>query len=124
AIECLAKDNLLIVSGEVKLTDFIRSGLDVVELARQVWYDIGYGDDREQLTVINHIRSQSPDIAEGNADESRTEAVGTDFGGAGDQGIMVGYATRETAEGVPLEWLLARNLCSRLRELQTSGTLP
>ena len=79
------------------------------------------GDDGEQLTVINHIRSQSPDIAKGNEDESRTEAVGTDFGGAGDQGIMVGYATRETAEGMPNEWLLARNICAKLRDLRTAG---
>lgn len=123
AIECLAKDNLLIVSGEVKLTDAIRSKLDVVELGREVWKGIGYGEDGEQLTVINHIRSQSADIAEGGASGPRSESAGTDDGGAGDQGIMVGYATRETAEGMPLEWLLARNLCARLRDLRTGGTL-
>jgi S-adenosylmethionine synthetase len=127
AIECLAKDDLLIVSGEVKLTDAIRARLDVVELARTVWKEIGYGEDGERLTVINHIRSQSPDIAEGKTEnsqeETRSDGVGTDFGGAGDQGIMVGYATRETAEGMPLEWLLARNLCQRLHDLRRDGTL-
>ena len=124
AIECLAKDNLLVVSGEVKLTDAIRSRLDVVELARQVWEDIGYGSDAAQLTVIDHVRSQSADIAKGSRKPKRSGGVGIDFGGAGDQGIMVGYATRETKEGMPLEWLLARNLCQRLHELRVSGALP
>ncbi len=124
AIECLAKDNLLIISGEVKLTDAIRARLDVVSLAREVWKGIGYGEDAEQLTVIDHIRSQSADIAEGGATGPRSDGAGTDDGGAGDQGVMVGYATRETEEGMPLEWLLARNLCFRLRDLRTSGTLP
>lgn len=123
AIECLAKDDLLIVSGEVKLTDSIRARLDVVELARKVWKEIGYGEDGERLTVINHIRNQSPDIAEGKKEESQAGGVGTDFGGAGDQGIMVGYATRETSEGMPLEWLLARDLCRRLHDLRRNGTL-
>lgn len=126
AIECLAKDNLLIVSGEVKLTNEIHSHLDVIRLAREVWKDIGYGDDSEQLTVIDHIRSQSPDIAQGKAEgegESVADGVGTDFGGAGDQGIMVGYATRETAEGMPLEWKLARDLCRKLHDLRHDGTV-
>jgi S-adenosylmethionine synthetase len=112
AIECLAKDNLLIVSGEAKLDPRIRSGLDVVELAREVWKRIGYGTNTEELTVINHIRSQSPDIQRG-----------TNIGGAGDQGIMVGYATRETPEHMPREWVLARDICMKLRDLRTSQTL-
>lgn len=116
AIECLAKDNLLIVSGEVKLTPAIRAALDPVALARQVWLDIGYGDDAEQLTVVDHIRAQSADIAEG-------AGTGIDAGGAGDQGIMVGYATDETEEMMPPEWLKAKNLCRRLHDLRESGEL-
>lgn len=111
AIECLAKDNLLVVSGEVKLTDEIRMQLDIVHLARDVWYGIGYGPDPEVLTVIDHIRNQSPDIAHG-------AGSGTDAGGAGDQGVMVGYATAENPEMVPPEWLQARNLIMRLHELR------
>src|SRR5262245_7766237 len=78
AVECLVKDNLLVISGEVKLTPWIRGQLDVVRLAKKVWRDNGYGDiwhggyagrddqDDEnfcgELTVINHLRSQSLDI--------------------------------------------------------------
>lgn len=89
AIECLVKDNLLIVSGEVNIPPHIYAKLDVTSLAHQVWKDVGYGDNKEMLTVINHIREQSPEIA-------GSDGKGTNFGGAGDQGIMVGYATDET----------------------------
>src|SRR5437879_940339 len=84
AIECLAKDNLLVVSGEVTLPEPVRSRLDVAELTRKTWAEIGYGNNPDGLTVINHIGSQSQDIAEG-------AGGGVDHGGAGDQGIMVGY---------------------------------
>lgn len=113
AIECLAKDNLLVVSGEVSLPERIRGSLDVTELARQVWEQVGYGTNVEELTVINHVRSQSADIKQG-----------VDPGGAGDQGIMVGYATDETAEFMPREWLYARNICLRLAELRKEQKLP
>lgn len=113
AIECLAKDNLLIVTGEVKWTDAIRTGIDVQEIARDVWRKIGYSDFVEELTVVDHIRAQSPHIA-----------LGTDVGGAGDQGVMVGYATDETQEMMPKEYVLARDLCARLGELRNSKTIP
>lgn len=117
AIECLAKDNLLIVSGEVNLTPAIKGELDIIDLAREVWKRIGYGEDEEELTVIDHVRTQSKDIAQG-------EGSGVDTGGAGDQGIMVGYATSETAELMPKEWVLARDICLKLAELRKSGALP
>ena len=116
AIECLAKDNLLIVSGETKWPAEIRSQLDVIELARECWLKIGYSTNGEELSVIDHIRAQSPHIAEG-------AGTGTDFGGAGDQGIMVGYATSETPEMMPKEYILARDICMRLRDLRRSGEL-
>jgi S-adenosylmethionine synthetase len=136
AIECLVKDNLLIVSGEVKLPPEVRNELDVVRLAREVWKNVGYSDiwrggyghlDKDQaygeLTVINHLRSQSPDIGEG-AGKDVGEGTGTDNDGAGDQGIMVGYATDETPELMPREWVLARDLCSKLHDLRVEGALP
>jgi len=112
AIECLAKDNLLIVSGEVKWTDAIRNRIDLTELAQDVWRKIGYSSTGEELTVINHIRAQSPHIAQG-----------VDTGGAGDQGIMVGYATDETPEMLPKEYQLARDMALRLRTLRREGVL-
>lgn len=109
AIECLAKDNLLVISGETKWPDEILHKLNTIELARKVWKDVGYGTNHEELTVVNHVRSQSPDISTGGG-------TGVDEGGAGDQGIMVGYATDETPEMMPEEWVLARNLCLALRD--------
>ncbi|MAE65398.1 MAG: methionine adenosyltransferase [Phycisphaeraceae bacterium] len=116
AIECLAKDNLLIISGETKWSPDILKQMDIVELAREVWAEIGYSADGEDLTVINHIRSQSPHIAQGSG-------TGVDQGGAGDQGIMVGYATDETDEMMPREWVFSRNICRTLRDLRRDSTL-
>jgi S-adenosylmethionine synthetase len=112
AIECLAKDKLLIVSGEAKLPEDIRGQLKIVNLAREIWEKVGYSSNAEELTVIDHIRSQSPDIAQG-----------VDDGGAGDQGIMVGFATDETPEFMPLEWVFARNICKRLADLRKTQKL-
>jgi S-adenosylmethionine synthetase len=112
AVECVAKDNLLVVSGEVRVPDTVKLQLDVVDLAQEVWKTVGYGSDSTTLTVINHIRPQSINISEG-----------VDPGGAGDQGIMVGYATDETAEMMPAEWVMARDLCLKLRDLRVNGTL-
>jgi S-adenosylmethionine synthetase len=118
AIECLAKDRLLIVSGEVGFSEKIRAEIDIHELAREVWERVGYGQ-RDELTIINHIRNQSDHIRQG-----------VDIGGAGDQGIMVGYATSELINGkentqmMPLEWVLARDICFELRKLRVEQTLP
>lgn len=113
AIECLAKDNLLIVSGESRWPDEVGSQLDIPDIAKKVWTSIGYSETGEELTTISHIQAQSPNISDG-----------VDPGGAGDQGIMVGYATAETPEMMPKEWVLAKNICWRLKELRTDNTLP
>lgn len=132
AIECLAKNNLLQISGETTWPEPVAMKLlglakhrvgdkelpvDVVALARDVWRDVGYGTG-EELAVLNHICPQSPDIAKGDGEG------GVDLGGAGDQGIMVGYATDETHEMMPREWLLARNICRQLRQQRIAKTLP
>jgi S-adenosylmethionine synthetase len=115
-IECLAKDNLLIVSGEMRT----EATLDVEEIARRVWESVvGYGPG-EELTVISHIKLQSPDIARGGS----RDASGVESGGAGDQGVMVGYATAETPEMLPQEYVLARNLCRALKTLRYAGNTP
>jgi S-adenosylmethionine synthetase len=115
-IECLAKDNLLIVSGEISTG----ASLNVEEIARCVWESVvGYGPG-EDLTVISHIKLQSPDIAHGD----QSNGSGVDFGGAGDQGVMVGYATDDTPELLPLEYVLARSLCQALKTLRNTGEIP
>lgn len=113
-IECLAKDSLLVVSGEMSTG----ANLDIEEIARDVWEDVvGYGPG-EELTVISHIKLQSPDIARGD----HSDASGVEGGGAGDQGVMVGYATDETPEMLPQEYVLARDLCLGLKSLRNMGT--
>ncbi len=120
AIECLAKDNLVTVSGETRWPMEVQSSMmcgdaDIHALARTVWRDVGYGDP-EQLAIVNNVRSQSADIAIGGG-------TGVDAGGAGDQGIMVGYATGETPEMMPLEWVLARNICLKIDRLWRDGVV-
>lgn len=117
ALEMLAKDNLVIYSGEVTST----AAVNVATIAGDVWERrIGYGPSNS-LTVINFVQQQSPDIAHGGG---HSDDGGVDFGGAGDQGIMVGYATDETPEMMPLEYVHARNMARRLRDLRRSGGLP
>lgn len=114
AIECLAKDSTLIVSGEMTTaTNLQASGVGGLEgIARRVWESVGYGNG-DVLTVQDLVGKQSSDIA-----------AGVDTGGAGDQGVMVGYATAETREYLPLEYVLARGLALRLREARVTGRLP
>jgi S-adenosylmethionine synthetase len=117
AIECLAKDNLLVVAGEVSG----RASIDYQAVARHVWQDVvGYGRG-DELAVLTHITPQSEDIAQGGR---RADDGGVDFGGAGDQGVMVGYATSETPEMLPEEYVLARSLCQRLKALRQNGEIP
>jgi len=112
AVECTAKNHLVLVTGEVKLPGDIRGKLDVAELVREAWREIGYEEDAACLTVIDHLQAQSAEIA-----------LGTDKQAAGDQGVMVGYATDETPEMMPREWVLARDLCLKVRELRMTGVL-
>lgn len=111
-IECLAKDNLLIVSGELST----RASLNIEEIARDVWGNVVGYSPGEELTVIGHLKLQSPDIARGGG--SGKQASGVNAGGAGDQGVMVGYASDETAEMLPREYVFARALCQRLKTLR------
>lgn len=116
AIECLAKNNLIVISGEMTT----KAHFSIADVARSVWQKLGYGPP-EELTVANQICEQSSDIARGLGLQADG---GVDFGGAGDQGIMVGYATDETLEMMPFEYLWARRICERLKELRCSGELP
>ena len=114
AIECLAKNGLLVVSGEMTS----KALFNIQELSRNIWAELGYGVP-EDLAVVKHIKRQSPDIADGCKDKG----TGVNSGGAGDQGVMVGYATDETPEMLPLEYVCARKICRRLRELRESKEL-
>jgi S-adenosylmethionine synthetase len=106
ALEVLAKDQLVVVSGEARFTEAVRAGLDVRAICRKAWEAAGYGN-ADGVTAINHIQMQSPELSD-NSDRE----------GAGDQGIMVGYATRETQSMMPPEYELARTLCRKLSDLR------
>lgn len=123
AFECLAKDNLLVISGEMRVPDIIKGRLDIESIARQVWEEVGYGHNGP-LTVIDNIKAQSIEIRGAQTgNESNTSSTGTDSFGAGDQGVMVGYATSETKELLPLEYVVARDICLNLKNLRRTGKL-
>jgi len=113
ACEVLVTTGICVVSGEITTKTYV----DVPKLARQVIADIGYTDadmgfDAKTCGVLNTIQSQSPDIA-----------MGVDTGGAGDQGLMFGFACNETPELMPLPVMLAHKLVRRLSEVRRAGIL-
>ncbi len=114
ACETLVTTGICIVAGEITTTTYV----DVPKLVRGVISQIGYTDsamgfDSKTCAVVNMIQAQSPDIA-----------MGVDTGGAGDQGLMFGYACDETAELMPLPIMMAHKLARRLSETRKDGTLP
>jgi S-adenosylmethionine synthetase len=113
ACEVLVTTGICIVAGEITTKTYV----DVPKLARSVIDDIGYNDalfgfDSKTCGVLNTIQSQSPDIA-----------MGVDTGGAGDQGLMFGYACDETPELMPLPIIVAHKLCRQLSEVRRVGKL-
>ena len=128
ACECAASTNLLLVMGEVTT----KAHVDITAIARDVVDQIGYnkpeyGFDANTMTVITALNKQSPDIALG-VDRALEQKSGEDEAlystGAGDQGMMFGYACDETPEYMPLPISLAHALTRRLTEARKSGEIP
>ncbi|AEP11323.1 methionine adenosyltransferase [Chloracidobacterium thermophilum] len=113
ACETLLATGLVVIAGEITTTAHVDFPTVAREVVRRIGYDNAeYGFDAKTCSVISTINAQSPDIA-----------MGVDTGGAGDQGLMFGFACTETPELMPLPIQLAHRLTKRLAQVRRDGTL-
>ena len=121
ACECYAKSNIVIVGGEITT----RAKLDFTKIARQAIRDIGYVHDddvfhADKVFVNTIVTQQSPDIAQG-VDARKAKGKKTSKQGAGDQGLMFGYACNETPELMPAPIMFAHRLGRELTRIRKAG---
>jgi S-adenosylmethionine synthetase len=120
AVETLAKNNTVVVAGELTFT----GNVDIDKVVRNAVKDIGYEDeetgfDYKTCNIINYLSKQSVEIANAVHEKKNPEEFG-----AGDQGLMIGYATDETEEAMPLTFVLSTRIIEELHKARKSGTIP
>ena len=125
ACECIVTTDFLFITGEITS----KAQVDVEKVARRVIKDTGYTDGSigfsfDTVKILVKLNRQSADIAMGVDNSAEYSGDKYDKTGAGDQGLMFGYATKETAELMPLPIVLAHKLCRKLEDVRKSGLLP